>query len=230
MTARNPIRLRPDAGRAAPFRKVDMTSQGAERRWQRLGRLLEPIHDRAVETARNLCRSPGEGDDLYQEAVLRAFNKLHTLRDESRFRSWFFAVLLSIHRSRWRRAFWRRFLPLDAASPDAPDPVGDDGRRHEEEFLGARRAARALDRLPADQREAVVLHELEGFSMEAVAEIQGVTVAAVKSRVFRGREKLRAVYRRWGWDTPASAPKRTKEPEPQALLGSEHTLPAGRRS
>jgi RNA polymerase sigma-70 factor (ECF subfamily) len=206
-----------------------LTNQDAERRWQRLGRLLEPIHDRAVETARNLCRSTGEGDDLYQEAVLRAFNKLHTLRDEQRFRSWFFAVLLSIHRSRWRRAFWRRFLPLDAASSDPPETAGEDGRRTEEALLGARRAARALARLPAEQREAVVLYELEGFSMEEVADMQNATVAAVKARVFRGREALRAVYRRWGWDAPAPAAE-TRDGAGPRLLGSEHTVTAGRRS
>lgn len=205
-----------------------MTNQDAERRWQRLGRLLEPIHDRAVETARNLCRSTGEGDDLYQEAVLRAFNKLHTLRDEDKFRSWFFAVLLSIHRSRWRRAFWRRFLPLDAASSDAPEPAGEDGRRHAEEAAGARRAARALGRLPAEQREAVVLYELEGFSMEEVAAMQNATVAAVKSRVFRGRETLRRIYRRWGWDAPVPAAERAAGPGP--ILRRDQTLPAGRRS
>lgn len=207
-----------------------MTNQDAERRWQRLGRLLEPIHDRAVETARNLCRSTGEGDDLYQEAVLRAFTKLHTLRDEDRFRSWFFAVLLSIHRSRWRRAFWRRFLPLDAASSDTPEPAGEDGRRHAEEVLGARRAARALARLPVEQREAVVLYELEGFSMEEVAAMQDATVAAVKSRVFRGRETLRRIYRQWGWDAPAPVAGATNAAGPKPLLQSEHTLPAGRRS
>jgi RNA polymerase sigma-70 factor (ECF subfamily) len=209
-----------------------MTSQDAERRWQRLGRLLEPIHNTAVDTARNLCRSPGEGDDLYQEAVLRAFDKLPTLRDEDRFRSWFFAVLLSLHRSRWRRAFWRRFLPLDAATSGAPSPVGDDGRAHEEEFLGARRAARALARLPADQREAVVLYELEGFSMEEVARIQDATVSAVKSRVFRGRETLRKVYRRWGWDGPMPSPAggKTAGAGPRPLLRNEQTISAGRRS
>ena len=70
-----------------------------EVRWARLVALLEPIHREAAATARRLCRSQAEGDDLYQEAVLRAFEKLHTLRDPSRFRSWFYATLLSRHRS-----------------------------------------------------------------------------------------------------------------------------------
>lgn len=172
-----------------------MTNRDRARRWQDLSRLLEPIHESAAATARNLCRSSDEGDDLYQETVLRVFEKLHTLREESRFRSWFFAVLLSVHRSRHRRGFWRRFLPLENIAPDEPGLVGKNGHQHEEEFLAARRVARALSRLPAEQREAVVLYELEGFSMEEVAEMQDATVAAVKSRVLRGRERLRRYYR-----------------------------------
>ena len=140
-----------------------MKELDAERRWQDLVRLLEPIHGKALGTARNLCRSPGDGDDLYQETVLRAFHKLHTLRDEERFRSWFFAVLLSVHRSRSRRGFWKRLLPLDETPENMWGLAGEDGRMSEEEFHSARRAARALSRLPAEQREALVLHELGEF-------------------------------------------------------------------
>jgi RNA polymerase sigma-70 factor (ECF subfamily) len=203
-----------------------MTRQDSDPRWERLERLLEPVHARAVATARSLCRSSDEGDDLYQEAVLRAHEKLPSLREETSFRSWFFAVLLSLHRSRARRSFWRRFLPLSEASPDAGDLVGRDGREDAEGFLRARRATQALSRLPAVQREAVVLHELEGFSMAEVAEMQGVTVAAVKSRVLRGRERLRALYRVRGW---GPRPRETAGPPMESLV-PVYSSPGNRRS
>ena len=50
-----------------------------EARWRRLIELLEPFHRQAAATARRLCRSPADGDDLYQEAVLRAYEKLQSL-------------------------------------------------------------------------------------------------------------------------------------------------------
>jgi len=220
-----------------------MTDQDRARRWERLSRLLEPIHDKAAATARNLCRTSGDGDDLYQEAVLRAFEKLHTLRDEARFRSWFFAVLLSIHRSRHRRSFWKRFLPLDSVPPEAPSLAGEDGRDREDALLAARRAAWALSRIPAEQREAVVLHDLQGFTMGEVAAMQGVTEAAVKSRVLRGRDKLRRTYRRLGRDDPGSgtagmetadgAAATAGQPAPARIrlhLSHETTITTGRRS
>ncbi len=198
-----------------------MKRTDADGRWRRLLRLLDPIHEQAAATARNLSRSPDEGDDLYQEAVLRAFRKLDTLRDESRFRSWFFAVLLSLHRSRSRRAFWRRFLPLDDAG--GREPAGRDGQADAEEFLGARRAARALARLPAVQREAVVLHVIEGFTLEEIAAMQRVSLSAVKSRVLRGRERLRRHYRALGLDR-ADAPEAVPPP-PGSARGRDRSDP-----
>jgi RNA polymerase sigma-70 factor (ECF subfamily) len=177
----------------------------SDARWESLIRLLSPFHDQAMTTARRLCRSRADGDDLFAESVLRAHTKLASLRDEQSFRSWFYAVLLSVHRSRSRRAFWRRFVPIAELAAAGLDPAGDDGRRGEEELGRAERASRALATLPAVQREAVVLHDIDGFSMVEIAAMQGVTVSAVKTRVARGRERLRAHYRRLGLAGPAAA-------------------------
>ncbi len=171
-----------------------MNVQESEARWDRLARLLEPVHDRAVATARRLCRTAADGDDLYSETVLRAFEKLHTLRDESKFRSWFFATLLSRHRSKCRIKFWRRFVSMDEAFPPGVEPVGADGTRWPDETWRARRVTIALESLAAVQREAVVLFEVDGFSIEEIAAMQRVSISAVKSRLTRGRERLRRIY------------------------------------
>jgi RNA polymerase sigma-70 factor (ECF subfamily) len=151
-----------------------------------------------VATARRLCHSSAEGDDLYQESVLRAFEKLDSLRDESRFRSWFYATLLSRHRTRLRRSFWRRFFHLEDAFPDGAEPAGEDGSRWNEQAAGAERARRALATLPAEQREALVLFEIDGYSIEEIAVMQRASVPAVKSRLTRGRDRLRRHYERHG--------------------------------
>ena len=183
-----------------------------EARWARLSALLAPIHTQAVGTARRLCRSSFEGDDLFQETVLRAFEKLHTLRDETRFRSWFYATLLSRHRTRLRRSFWRRLLPWDQAFAGGYEPAREDGTGWGEALGRAARVRRALESLPAVQREAIVLFELDGFSIEEVATVQQVSVSAVKSRLARGRERLRAWYVRHGDAMPAAPRTRSGAP------------------
>jgi RNA polymerase sigma-70 factor (ECF subfamily) len=180
-------------------------------------RLLQPHHERAARLARQLARTSGDGDDLYQEAVLRAFRGLDSLRDESRFGAWFHAVLLSVHRSRARRGFWRRFQPLERepeGTLDPPDPAGVT----EEDRQRAARASLALATLPAVQREAVVLFELEGYSIEEIAAMQQVSVPAVKSRLQRGRDRLRRRYERM---LPARRPDAARPP------GTERPLQQG---
>jgi RNA polymerase sigma-70 factor (ECF subfamily) len=171
-----------------------MRIDDTDARWRRLLELLAPVHDAAAATARRLERSSADGDDLLQATVLRAFEKLPTLREPERFRAWFYAVLLSVHRSRSRRGFWTRFLPL--SGDVGIDAVGEDGALCEEERRATERVSRALATLPPVQREAVVLFEIEGFSIEEIAALQRVTPSAVKSRLARGRARLRRHYER----------------------------------
>jgi RNA polymerase sigma-70 factor (ECF subfamily) len=155
---------------------------------QRLRRLLEPLHDRALAFARSIARSRADGDDLFQEALVRALAKLDGLREDRAFRGWLYRVIISVHRNRYRRAFWQRLLPLthEPASEGALD-----------EALGAAERARtALASLAHEQREAIVLHDIEGWRVEEIAELEGTSVSAIKSRLSRGRERLRDVYAR----------------------------------
>jgi RNA polymerase sigma-70 factor (ECF subfamily) len=167
--------------------------------WERLMRLLSPLHGSAAAFARRLGRSAEDGDDLFQDAILRAHDKLPSLRDEANFRSWFYILILNVHRNRSRRQFWRRFFSLDGEMAPEFDPPGEDGAEWEQERRQAARASRALAGLPAVQREAVVLFELEGFSVEEIANLQNVSVSAVKSRLSRGRGHLRSAYERLGY-------------------------------
>jgi RNA polymerase sigma-70 factor (ECF subfamily) len=156
---------------------------------QRLRRLLEPIHDRALGFARSVSRSRDDGDDLFQEALLRALDKLPTLREDGAFRGWLYRIIINLHRNRSRRAFWRRLIPL------VGNEVGDN-RAHDETLGSVERARIALEKLPADQREAIVLHDIEGWAVGEIADLEGVSMSAIKSRLSRGRGRLRAIYER----------------------------------
>ena len=121
-------------------------------------------------------------------------------------------------------------MPL-SRDDDAPehDPVGEDGHAWEEQRRQAARASRALAALPAVQREAVVLFELEGYPVEEIAALQGVSASAVKSRLARGRARLRRTYERWGFgprqgrpDTGPAGLAATPAPAPAAQEGEPH--------
>jgi RNA polymerase sigma-70 factor (ECF subfamily) len=177
-----------------------------EERADRFRRLVEPLHDRVLGFARSLCRSTVEGDDLFQEAMLLAFRKVDALRDDAAFRAWVYRIVITVHRSHCRRAFWRRLVPLaDVAELDA-DRESEHLYRSDGWSADAaeanRRARNALAKLGAAQREAIVLFEIEGWLVEEIATLQGLSVSAIKSRLARGRAQLRALYE----DQPAAEP------------------------
>jgi RNA polymerase sigma-70 factor (ECF subfamily) len=185
--------------------------------WQELLDLLGPIQEDVQLFARRIARSNAEGDDVFQDAVFRAAHKLSSLRDRGRFKAWMYSIVVSVHRTRCRRGFWRRLI--STSDEDAPEPVGEDGSAWAEEQASARRAANALATLRAPQREAIVLFELHGYSLEEIAEIQRASLSSVKSRLTRGRERLRRFYAELG--EPAAPDVPQPAPDVPAVLTKE---------
>ncbi|HVK71813.1 MAG TPA: sigma-70 family RNA polymerase sigma factor [Kofleriaceae bacterium] len=162
-------------------------------RRRRFERLLEPHHDAVLAFARCVSRSRADGDDLFQAALLRAFDNLDGLRDEAAFRPWLYRIVVTTHRNAVRRSFWRRLVPFDGHD-DGAAPVDQRAPAADEALGRAQRARQALATLPAEQREAIVLFEIEGWTVEEIAAAHDVSISAVKSRLARGRERLRQFY------------------------------------
>ncbi len=128
-------------------------------------------------------------NDAMQEAFIRAYDALATCRDPDRFKSWFFRILTNrCHTARSKR---RREVALENPSMQAPDRT-----EHRVERRELREAIEAaLETLTPEQREAFVLKEVEGRSYEAISELLGVGVDALKMRVYRARDALRTQLR-----------------------------------
>jgi RNA polymerase sigma factor (sigma-70 family) len=123
-----------------------------------------------------------DAEDVAQEAVLRAFLSLSTLRDPERFDAWLVGIALNVAKTRLRRARTESRV-LAATVPSGAS--GDDER----DLLDAVRDAVAL--LPPRQREAVLLHYVDGLTCEEVAELLDSTPGAVRVRLHRARAALR---------------------------------------
>ena len=167
-----------------------------EHRADRFRRLLEPHHDRVLGFARSLTRATSEGDDLFQDAMLHAFKKLDALRDEADFRPWLYRIVINAHRSRCRLVFWRRLIPFAGGDETALDDeqLYRTGTWSPGAADANRRARAALAKLPAEIREAIVLFEIEGWTVDEIAALNASSPSAIKSRLARGRARLRALY------------------------------------
>jgi RNA polymerase sigma-70 factor (ECF subfamily) len=148
-----------------------------------------PHLDAAYNYARWLSRNDTEAEDVVQDACVRAMRFLPSLRDADA-RPWLFAIVRNAWYSRAaRRAGSPERLPFDAARYDpidrAPDPEARLLRQH-----AVARIREALEQLPPDFREALVLREFEEMSYKEIASVVGVPIGTVMSRLARARDRL----------------------------------------
>ncbi len=139
-------------------------------------------------------REGWEAEDLVQATYARAAERWRELRAPEKARSWLFTIARRLHvarvRSRRARPELRLVRSSDARAPERSVP-GASVERPERAGL-----ERALAALPGSQREAVLLKDVWGFRYEEIAEMMGVPIGTVRSRIARGRvaraEQLRA--------------------------------------
>jgi RNA polymerase sigma-70 factor (ECF subfamily) len=160
-------------------------------------------HQRMVyQLSLNLLGDHNEALDLSQEVFLRVFRTIHGFRGQSALRTWIYRIVVNQARNRqrwWRRRHRSQQVSLDDhinAHGELPAP-GNGGSP--DRILGqkqlAERIRTSLERLPFDQRTAIVLREIDGLSYEEIGFSLGIAVGTVKSRLARAREALRAQLR-----------------------------------
>lgn len=129
-----------------------------------------------------------EAQDLVQETVERALSRRETFRPGSRLDSWVFTLMKRIAIDKGRsQARWAQVVSSD---DDASAHQADPGQADETLRLDAMATRQAILDLPADQREAVALVLIEGFSYADAAGILGVPAGTLTSRLVRGRQAL----------------------------------------
>lgn len=134
--------------------------------------------------ARSLCGDPVQADDLVQDALLKAWNARESYTENTSFKAWTFTILRNSFYSEKRRS-WRS-TGLEPGVAEATLVASDDPDKGLE--LVALR--NALEHLPQDQREAIILIGAGGMAYDEAAEIVGCAVGTIKSRVSRARKAL----------------------------------------
>lgn len=157
---------------------IDPAARGA---WRALEAKLRPFVARRV-------RSETDVDDVVQDVFLRMQRGLAGLRDDERFGPWVYQVARSAIVDHQRVAAKHRVVAADALEDQPLEPDDDD--RAVEEAL-ATYLAPFVAALPSPYREALTLVELEGLTQKQAAEMLGVSLSGMKSRVQRGRVQLR---------------------------------------
>lgn len=155
-----------------------------------------PHMDALYRYALMLTRNGDEAEELTQETLLRAMDNVGQYSPGTNARAWLYRIMSTQHLNRVKRRHRKLEIPMD----ELPDPQGTEAREPgfrtepEREFLknlAEGEIARAVESLPQDFRQMIVLADLEGLSYKEIADILSCPMGTVMSRLFRARKLLR---------------------------------------
>jgi len=169
--------------RAGGLRRViPAEARGA---WREVEARLRPYVARRV--------APADVDDVIQETFVRVYRGLATLTDGERFGAWVYRIAGSAIADHGRMRARHPPLPATPTEEPAEPTATDDDDDHLEAEL-AECIALFVARLPSPYREAITLTELEGLTQKDAAPMLGVSLSGMKSRVQRGRDRIRRMF------------------------------------
>lgn len=177
-------------------RLVERVQQGDK---QAFGLLVSKYQRRLVRLLSRWIRDSAEVEDLVQETFIKAYRALPGFRGESAFYTWLYRIGINAAKN-WLAQRGRRvpttteFDSEEAESFDAADQLRD--LNTPEHALQSKQIAAtvsdAMEALPEDLRNAIMLREIEGMSYEEIAEVMECPIGTVRSRIFRAREAIAA--------------------------------------
>jgi RNA polymerase sigma-70 factor (ECF subfamily) len=138
--------------------------------------------------------------DVCQETFLRILRKAHRFRSGSRFSTWMYQIALNLCRDHARRH--RRWRSFEWSARPEQESLAEDPSVQAEQREKHAAVLEALERIPAPQREVLVLKEFEGMKFREIAEILGCPESTVKSRMYYGLSGLRASLTQQGIREP----------------------------
>ncbi|MFD0149685.1 RNA polymerase sigma factor [Streptomyces sp. NPDC055721] len=138
--------------------------------------------------ALSLCASPQDAEDAAQEALIILYRKIGTLRASGALASWMFRIVRNECLRQLRLLAARRDEAPEAGPEAAAEPSAEESALHR---LEVERIAAAVSALPRDQRQVLIMRDVQGLPGRTVANALGLSSAAMKSRLHRARGSLR---------------------------------------
>jgi RNA polymerase sigma-70 factor (ECF subfamily) len=155
--------------------------------------LFEMHKRRVYSLCLRMTGNTAEAEDLTQEAFLQLFRKISTFRGESAFSTWLHRLAVNVVLMHLRKKGLQQ-VPLDEVGPSQDEPVKRDYGDNDRRLMGSIDRiglSRAIAQLPPGYRTVFVLHDVEGYEHNEIAEIMNCSVGNSKSQLHKARMKLR---------------------------------------
>lgn len=191
-----------------------------------------PFRDQLYKTALRMTRSVEETEDLLQETYLKAFHHYHRFEDGTNLKAWLFRIMKNTYINWYRK---RRLQPIhvefdelqDGFESSLPEADRAELESPEKQVISSEMDAEVrttLLGLPHDYKMAVLMVDLQGMSYQEAADLLGVPVGTVMSRLYRGRKKLERVLLQFGqrYNYLRQAPERLRDSDidPAEIFGT----------
>ena len=157
--------------------------------------LMEKHESKMYAVALRMCANREDAQDCLQDAMLRIYKALPSFKGQSSFSTWAYRITMNTCLDELRRKKVRQAASLDQMLEVGWSPVDEENstERHVDNQELKRNLSKAIQTLPEEMRAAVVLRDVQGFSSDEIASMLSTNVGTVKSRISRGREKLREI-------------------------------------
>ena len=175
------------------FNERDMIERASGGDAAAFNRLMEQHERRMYAVALRMCGNREDAQDCLQEAMLRVYRAIGGFKGQSSFSTWVYRITMNTCLDELRRKKNSQSASLDNLLEMGWSPT-DDSNAPEKQAMRSelrRNLNRAIQELPEEMRAAVVLRDIQGFSYDEIARMLEINVGTIKSRISRGREKLR---------------------------------------
>jgi RNA polymerase sigma-70 factor (ECF subfamily) len=159
---------------------------------------LMAMHEsRMFALALRMCANREDAQDCLQNAMIRIYRSIGGFKAQSSFSTWVYRITMNTCLDELRRRKVRGAASLDGLLESGWSPSDEDDvpERHAIASEQRRTLERAIAQLPEDMRAAVVLRDVQGFSYDEIADTLSANIGTVKSRISRGRERLRQILK-----------------------------------
>jgi RNA polymerase sigma-70 factor (ECF subfamily) len=149
--------------------------------------LVKKYQNKAVNIAYSLTYNSANAQDIAQEAFLKIYHKIGAFRQQAKFSSWLYRIVVNTAYD-----FLRRNKQQNISIDEDPSLQIEDNRKSEDP-LAKELVRNTLAKLPFEYRSAIVLKEIEGLSYQEIADCLKISIGTVESRIFRARQMMKEI-------------------------------------
>jgi RNA polymerase sigma-70 factor (ECF subfamily) len=197
----------PDSGAPPPVTDEELVARARTKDFAAFEQLVDRYEDKVYRLAFRFVRNETEAKEIVQDTFLSIWRKLDTFKGDAQFGSWVYrvaanAALMRLRSQRRHPEVSTEELPIDFLDTygQIPSPGDNWARRPDDELQSdelRRRIQAAVDELPEIYRTVFLVRDVEGLSTEETAELLGISVPTVKTRLHRARLALREAISRY---------------------------------